>query len=47
MDTLLKERMLDFHQAGIPPYIKRDAVVTHIKDMVTTIVGGARPAKPI
>ena len=45
MDTLLKERMLDFLQAGIPAYIKRDAVVTHIKDMVTTIVGGRKTGK--
>ena len=45
MDALLKERMLDFHQAGLPAYIKRDAVVTHVKDMVTTIVGGRKTGK--
>jgi hypothetical protein len=45
MDALLKERMLDFHQTGIPAYIKRDAVVTHVKDMVTTIVGGRKTGK--
>ena len=45
MDALLKERILDFHQTGIPAYIKRDAVVTHVKDMVTTIVGGSKAGK--
>lgn len=45
MDALLKERILDFHQTGIPAYIKRDAVVTHVKDMVTTIVGGRKAGK--
>jgi uncharacterized protein len=45
MDALLKERILDFHQTGIPAYMKRDAVVTHVKDMVTTIVGGRKAGK--
>ncbi|MEI7900543.1 MAG: ATP-binding protein [bacterium] len=45
MDALLKERMLDFQQTGIPAYIKRDAAVTHVKDMVTTIVGGRKTGK--
>ena len=45
MDALLKERMLDFHQSGIPAYTKRTTAVTHIKDMVTTIVGGRKTGK--
>jgi len=38
MDALLKERMLDFQQTSIPAYIKRDAAVTHVKDMVISIM---------
>lgn len=45
MDTILKERILDFHSDGIPDYIKRDIQVKHIKDMVTTIVGGRKTGK--
>ncbi len=45
MDSLLKERILDFHQSGIPAYIRRDAAVSHVKDMVTTIVGGRKTGK--
>lgn len=45
MDALLKERILDFHQSGMPVYLKRDAKVTHVKDMVTTIVGGRKTGK--
>ena len=32
MDNLLKERILDFHETGIPVYVKRDLVVSHVKD---------------
>lgn len=45
MDSLLKERLLDFHQTGIPTYTKRDSTVSHVKDMVTTIVGGRKTGK--
>ncbi len=45
MDSLLKERILDFHQSGIPAYTRRDATVAHVKDMVTTIVGGRKTGK--
>jgi len=42
MDALLKKRILDFQQSGMPVCLKRDAKVTHVKDMVTTIVGGRK-----
>jgi predicted AAA+ superfamily ATPase len=45
MESILKERILDFHQSGIPAYIRRDVAVTHVKDMVTTIVGGRKTGK--
>lgn len=45
MDSLLKGRFLDFHQSGIPAYTRRDAAVVHVKDMVTTIVGGRKTGK--
>ena len=45
MDALLKKRILDFQQSGMPVCLKRDAKVTHVKDMVTTIVGGRKTGK--
>lgn len=45
MDTLLKERILAFHQSGIPAYTRRDAAVVHVRDMVTTSVGGRKTGK--
>ncbi len=45
MDDIIRERILDFHQAGIPEFIRRDITVNHVKDMVTTIVGGRKTGK--
>jgi hypothetical protein len=45
MDNIIKERILDFHQSGISEFIRRDIAVNHVKDMVTTIVGGRKTGK--
>lgn len=45
MDNMIKERILDFHKSGIPEFIRRDIAVNHVKDMVTTIVGGRKTGK--
>ena len=45
MEQLLKERILEFQQEGIPEYIKRDIKVRHIDDMITTIAGGRKTGK--
>jgi len=45
MDNIIRERILDFHKSGISEFIRRDTAVNHVKDMVTTIVGGRKTGK--
>jgi len=45
MESIIKERILDFQQAGIPEYLRRDTKVFHLEDMVTTIAGGRKVGK--
>jgi hypothetical protein len=45
LDEIIKERILDFHEEGIPEYVPRDMDLVHFKDMATTIVGGRKTGK--
>lgn len=45
MLNLIKKRILDFREDGIPEFRKRDFKVTFIKDMVTAIVGVRKAGK--
>lgn len=37
--SIVKSRLLEYWENEVPKYVRRDIEVTHIKDMVTTIVG--------
>ncbi|MHC4874599.1 MAG: AAA family ATPase, partial [Planctomycetota bacterium] len=45
MIELIKKRILDFREDGLPEYRHRDLNVPFIKDMVTTIVGVRKSGK--
>ncbi len=45
MIEIIKQRIIDFHCDGLPDYIRRNVDVVHIKDMITTIVGGRKTGK--
>ena len=44
-EKIIKSRISNFHQDGLPPFIKRDINIFHIKDMITTIVGCRKSGK--
>ena len=44
-EEIIKNRIINFHNDKLPPYIKRDINIFHIKDMVTTIVGCRKSGK--
>ncbi|MHC4886826.1 MAG: ATP-binding protein [Planctomycetota bacterium] len=45
MIELIKKRLLDFREDGLPPYRHRNLSVAFIKDMVTTLVGVRKSGK--
>ena len=45
MIELLKKRILDFREEGIPEFKRRDIEVPFVKDMVTTLVGVRKSGK--
>ena len=45
MIDLIKKRILDFREEGVPEFRKRDFKVTFVKDMVTTLVGVRKAGK--
>ncbi len=44
-DEVLQSCLLEFQEMGVPDYVPRDLDVPHLKNMVTTIVGGRKVGK--
>jgi len=44
-EDVIKSRILNFHRDKLPPFIRREINVFHIKDMVTTVVGCRKSGK--
>lgn len=45
MIELIKKRILDFREDGLPDYRERELTVSFVKDMVTTLVGARKSGK--